>query len=125
MYSKDDKEYFRANIWGMQILRDAMYRAGVVLDIPKEREIFGGEQKTIECLYGCFCSNDGWYVLPEECKEIADKLERTELHKVNAFRLTNGKLETEEKELDKDLKDFIRSFAEFCRKVSDVGFYVW
>lgn len=118
MYSLKTGEYFRANIWGMQLLRHAMDEAGVNLKMTRERGVgYDNDKKEFDHkddvpLITCFCSNDGWEVKKDECVEIAEKLKD---HPFNP----------NEEEQEGDV-DFIKRFGEYCGKVADEGgFSVW
>lgn len=125
MYSVDGKEYFRANIWAMQLLRSAMHSAGVDLVSKKKRTAGGGQVNVDATLIDCFCTNDGWYVLPEECKEIAEKLRSAKISTAHVYKMSGDEVLLKKKKLSKDEQEYIREFAEFCEKVKDQGFYVW
>jgi hypothetical protein len=146
-----DEGYFRANIWGMQVLRGAMKAAGV-LDVehdspewPKVKEQQEGETENDyyarhdrECLpirqfrsedktlvpIGKFCSNDGWIVVPEECLLIADGLDKVLASGEEIFYRDSWENRTVG--LGDSDKEFVQRFAEYCRKASKKGgFSVW
>ena len=109
-------DYYRANISGMQLLRECMYDAGVDLDKKKPR-LWGierdnaGERELIDC----FCSNDGWVIEPADCREIG--------RKVKTYITRQGRESFERFSGD---YDFIKGFAEYCEDAAgDGGFEVW
>lgn len=146
-----DEGYFRANIWGMQMLRGAMKTANV-LDVhhesPKWPEVEGQKDGETEGDYyarhdaacavtrsfrseeenlvpiGKFCSNDGWIVLPAECLLIADGLDKLLASGDEIFYRDSWENRTVG--LGDSDKEFVKRFAEFCRRASaKKGFTVW
>ncbi len=143
----EDKDYFRANIWGMQILRAAM-KAVDVLDLETEAPAFvkadGAEESEDDgekwqeanahvLAFSSpepnkvpivkFCSNDGWVVTAEECKIIGDALATID----KPIVYTDG-WDNKEVSIFKDADDwqFIKNFGEFCLHASSHGgFTVW
>ena len=133
MYTKEQGEYFRANVWGMGMLRSAMARCGVqsgpVVERELELDLGTGERRTLQGdLYSCFCSNEGWLVTPEECSHIAECLQRDSDSLSSYFGVTieNNEFIRKEMELESDDRELIKEFAEYCRKAAGQGgFYVW
>ncbi len=145
-----DEGYFRANIWGMQMLRGAMKAAGVLdvehdnVEWPKikkeagetdndfqarhERELepvraFRSETATLVPI-GKFCSNDGWHVVPEECLLIADALDKLTVSGEEVFYRDTWEQRTVS--LSPSDMEFVKEFADYCRRASKKGgFSVW
>jgi hypothetical protein len=143
----EDKDYFRANIWGMGILRGAM-KAGNVMDLDhdnpewpdleqSENETEGDYQARCDEAHepirsfrstnpklvpiGKFCSNDGWVIVPEECNLIADALD-----KVNSFHYKPFMGNEEFIEAGSENMIYVKEFAEYCRHAAKHGgFNVW
>jgi hypothetical protein len=136
----DEPNYFRANSWGMGILRGAM-KAAKVLDLnhkdpkwiePENEKDWDKVNKDVVAFrsknknkvpIGKFCSNDGWHLVEEECILLADAIEKL---------LKSGKdipyqdwfdgLVT----LTDDHKKYVQEFANFCRHCgTHGGFKVW
>ncbi len=140
----EDKDYFRANIWGMQKLRAAMEEVGVLdwdadygefpsYDPPEDADEEAEEAYDKEHEKRCepiksqgsskpdmvpgfkFCSNDGWIVTPDECLIIAKKL---------LSRSTDNEKTCED--VIEENREFEREFAEYCQHAaSQGGFSVW
>lgn len=143
----EDKDYFRANIWGMGLLRGAM-KAGNVMDLDhcnvvwpdidqNTNESDDDYQARLDEAYeplrafrsedhklvpiGKFCSNDGWIIVPEECILIADALD-----KVTSFHYKPFMGAEEFIDIDNENMPFVKEFAEFCRHAAKHdGFKVW
>jgi len=136
MYTVKTERYFRANIWGMGMLRQAMEQAGVDFSAVSLRTTQGDPHEngteesysTVGNLMTCFSSNDGWLVRPEECEEIAERLEQSTLKlfkelDLNAPLGTARYLSTTPSK--EDLK-FLEGFKEYCTEsAKEGGFYVW
>lgn len=146
----DDDSYFRANIWGMQMLRGAMKAANVLdtdYDDPEWPEVkqeegeseemwdarreemcapiraFRSEKKGLVPI-GKFCSNDGWHIVPEECLIIADALDKLLTSDQEIFYRDSWEERTIS--LSEHDKQFVKEFANYCRRASSKkGFRVW
>lgn len=151
MYTVDNEEYFRANIWGMSLLRGAMETANV-LDLqqrnpewtkisdelqesdPDAWDKANSDKVAFQSIHfnkvpiGKFCSNDGWHVLPHECLIIANGLQEIlnseqPIH-FREYDWKNGGYVT--KECTEDEKKYIAEFKEYCHTASNQGgFKVW
>jgi len=138
MYTLKGEDYFRANIWGMQILRAVMEDAGILdweashAEWPKHDCPKGATDKEVtaydkmyekKCLPlrrsrssqpdmvpgFKFSSNDGWIVVPEECDIIQRKMSEFLEEGYNGENL-----------------EFIQEFVVYCKgAVSKGGFKVW
>lgn len=145
-----DEGYFRANIWGMQILRGAMKAAGV-LDVDHDNvewpEVTREEGEDDDSYYerndlacadtrafrstdtslvpiGKFCSNDGWHIVPEECSLIADGLDKVLASGEEIFYRDSWENRTVG--LGDSDREFVKKFADYCRRASEKdGFTVW
>lgn len=145
-----DEGYFRANIWGMQMLRGAMKAANVLdlehddvewpkseqkegetegdYDARRETELapvrsFRSTNSTLVPI-GKFCSNDGWHIVPQECLLIADGLDKLATSGEEVFYRDTWEQRTVSLS-PSDMK-FVKEFAEYCRRASKKGgFSVW
>lgn len=143
----EDSSYFRANIWGMGILRSAMKEAQV-LDLEYEDpgwpEIKRLANESDETYYdrvddahdpirgfrsaseklvpvGKFCSNDGWVVTPEECEIIANGLDTVKGFTHRGYMSDPIIIEAGSENLV-----FVKEFADYCRRAAKHGgFKVW
>lgn len=145
-----DEGYFRANIWGMQILRGAMKAAGVMdvnHDDIKWPEVNQEEGESDDDYYarsdvacadtrafrstnpelvpiGKFCSNDGWHVVPEECLLIANGLDKVLATGEEIFYRDTWENRTVG--LGDSDREYVKKFADYCRRAADKnGFSVW
>lgn len=129
----DGKGYFRANIWGMSMLRQAMQSCEVESQPETMREIepdneTGEPQALLGDLWSCFSSNDGWLVTPEECRYIADKLQGNgpSFERYRGWDTKGGELVPTMQEVTVADQKYIQEFAAFCEKAASLGgFYVW
>lgn len=146
-----DEGYFRANIWGMQMLRGAMKAANVLdvehdsvkwpeVDPQKDGETendyyarhdrecasvraFRSENSELVPI-GKFCSNDGWHVVPAECLLIADGLDKLFASGQEVFYRDTWEQRTVS--LSPSDMEFVKKFADYCRRASKKGgFSVW
>ncbi len=68
---------FKANMSGIRFLRAAIVESGVNLKRRKQRS-FAPKEKARPMrgdLMMCFDSNSGFHVMPDECREIAERIE--------------------------------------------------
>lgn len=143
----DEDVYFRANIWGMGILRGAMKAAGVMdmhhgdvkwLKVSKEEEAINENaweeknghlkrfrSKTASAVpIGKFCSNDGWVVVPDECLIIANGLDT--LLKAGTPIVYRDTWEGKDVTVGEEDLKYVQEFADYCRRASTHGgFEVW
>lgn len=137
-------EDFRANIWGMQILRGAMKAAGCLEwdtnpEWPKgpwneeTNPSFEAVKKVSSPQPGKvpgikFCSNDGWIVTEKECGTLADALLKLldEEEEIFYQKYSFEKGGYERQIISYSERQFVQEFAEYCRKAAgDGGFTVW
>lgn len=68
-----------------------------------------------------FCSNDGWVILPEECRALAERLKAMPPEQI--LEAVRGDSKDDEKEW---LLDYVKEYAEFCAEAAERnGFAVW
>ena len=143
----EDADYFRANIWGMGLLRSAMQDAKVLdfdYENPQWPKLEREENETDDQYQerydeaaepiisfrstnpdlvpvGKFGSNDGWHVVPEECEIIANGLD-----KVKSFVHRGYMTDPVIIEENSDRLRFVRDFSNYCRHAAKHGgFKVW
>jgi hypothetical protein len=144
MYGVENNEYFRANIWGMGFLRSVMRMAEALdeeVPSPEFPEIEKRDDETEEQYemrlqesqdeitsispgvkppFYKFCSNDGWFLTPEECRVIADAIDKyVDEHEEYTWSSWDGEVKTVKRGDDDD--NFVREFSAYCRKMSESG----
>ena len=135
MYTKEEGEYFRANISGMSLLRGIMRECGVEGSAVSLRECESNPetlevQKIEGSLFSCFGSNDGWLISPEECRHIAERLEAggfgPEGTGYRHWDIKDGEFVTVYTEFTGEDRQYAKEFADYCKKAASLGgFYVW
>lgn len=133
MYSVAGDLHFGANASLMGMLRDAIVQSGVKLDRHADRwrlAADGGARRPGDLLT-CFLSNDGLAVTPEECLEIAERVDAALPRWIADPLIVEGHgLERYQsaRELGADDRTtgLAQQFTAFCRKAAKLGgFCVW
>jgi len=123
LYTVKQGAHFRVTQWVMFMLMHIMPEAGIDLDGKSPRSYLGfhGEGVGVidESLFTCFGMNDGWWVRPEECQDIAEKLSE---HTVACYwGLDMYELVDKLHTLSFVELEFIIEFAGYCESARQLG----